>query len=1129
MDEKKRENMHFTPVRRRVRVTLVCSNCKKRKTKCDREKPCANCIRLGIEDDCVYLNKSFKKVDNKINIDRNIKILSKDDIIKTEKSIINNSNDNRSFINENTTMIRQFSNPGVSSTVNDVPQSPKTKFTVPYMTPADTNVLPHNIILQQQQQHQRPVPISNDRLSQGILSSDNTKEFINNTLNNNGFSPANYNKDNNIIANDAPSPLQQRQLKSIPTYPALFNLMNKYNYDPDTTKNIINNNEQLKPMNTNNNNIVSTFNSPSLQSEIKSPLTYLSNHQQSWAKIPTFTGSDAGNDFLQQRNSSTISSSSASIHRFNEEFVNFIPEGQYIQFKRSGASMLAIFNDTTTEFRDIYLKSMVSFRTIAIDLTIKRLETRGIKVINDNTLPQSYLPLRVFETDDNPNSPKNLAKNQKMIHNALLDKFAKYRIDSREKFDSTSNLPGPHLPDVNIFLNSILPFFEKHIFDIVPVFNLKMLKYEVTKFYEDYKMANGDYNIINKRFDHLVYCLILLITKISQLSIYFKQKMSKGKETSNIPIDPNVIQTENKILAIQSNKYIAIINHFLRETKIFRKCTILQSQVLILLRFYFWCAPEDGDGDLIQQSQILMGLIIASCREIGANWSTVMVDGNNERSRVFVKIPFNVRTPRDLMNGEDYLRLFKKIWSFVLQWDRKLLLINGEECEIEKSFIYNYEKLVKNDELDDLSWHEKMINFDYLILMINDLIHDSLTRVNITKIKDILKKIITDFDFFLNNQKKGYEHLHFEFQLMISLFKVNIYHASMINYENERNTMKFYENIQLLWDELLLLTKIMINYFYKDNKSDLINNNNNGSNMNDYTRFYTNKIIELISNKICVILPSFILRSNLKTKPSDYDRRTTMIQYLYNVSSVYFNELGIEYYHCFKKMFTNKISCKILNRPRGLNIWATILEFLVKEIRNDDDKVIFEEYGCKLSEYLPYLKKLDDNTTIIDKDNVMKVWNNTILPINTTFNDFEINLHENEINEIFKNTPNNYGKFNMFASFYDYIGTQLANSTEKMSDQQENEARSTKNELEDFLDQFSWNPKESHSNTSLSGLNTSSINNNNPLYSSSTTTTDTPTNNRGGTNNPLNNPATINESILMLEDMFEPLDFLSFF
>lgn len=46
--------------RRRNRVSLVCSNCKEKKIKCNRQQPCSNCIKSSLISSCTY-NYSFKK------------------------------------------------------------------------------------------------------------------------------------------------------------------------------------------------------------------------------------------------------------------------------------------------------------------------------------------------------------------------------------------------------------------------------------------------------------------------------------------------------------------------------------------------------------------------------------------------------------------------------------------------------------------------------------------------------------------------------------------------------------------------------------------------------------------------------------------------------------------------------------------------------------------------------------------------------------------------------------------------------------------------------------------------------------------------------------------------------------
>lgn len=47
--------------RKRIRSTLVCVNCRKKKMKCDRNLPCSSCVNAGIDLTCAYTSATYKK------------------------------------------------------------------------------------------------------------------------------------------------------------------------------------------------------------------------------------------------------------------------------------------------------------------------------------------------------------------------------------------------------------------------------------------------------------------------------------------------------------------------------------------------------------------------------------------------------------------------------------------------------------------------------------------------------------------------------------------------------------------------------------------------------------------------------------------------------------------------------------------------------------------------------------------------------------------------------------------------------------------------------------------------------------------------------------------------------------
>lgn len=94
------------PKQRRNRAITVCTNCKRKKIKCDKKKPCTNCIQSFIADSCTYVydTKSFPKAS---------KVVSKPTIddfcIITKKECSNEHNhDEGAFLNKKFELAEKF-------------------------------------------------------------------------------------------------------------------------------------------------------------------------------------------------------------------------------------------------------------------------------------------------------------------------------------------------------------------------------------------------------------------------------------------------------------------------------------------------------------------------------------------------------------------------------------------------------------------------------------------------------------------------------------------------------------------------------------------------------------------------------------------------------------------------------------------------------------------------------------------------------------------------------------------------------------------------------------------------------------------------------------------------------------
>lgn len=572
-----------------------------------------------------------------------------------------------------------------------------------------------------------------------------------------------------------------------------------------------------------------------------------------------------------------LSSAVAVKHPSATELINMIPNGIYIETKRSAINAYSLFTDRSMEHRDEYLRTMITFRSIAVKRMLKRFKDQDKnKVLNKMpSLPNSFLPLSFFDLHESAlkiNQMNEVTKTYYIQHKSLFEKFAKFRKNESIKFTFENLNVKDFLVDKRTLFDDVIPFFEKSILSVVPIFDMEILKNELNELYEH--LEENDHLVI-KNFDHVVYCIILLITLLVQLSI----KTSKDQKNELI---------FDKVLAIDSSKFIAIVNHYMFQTKILRKCTLLQLQCLLLLKLYHWCGPEDGDGSDSQHNQILLGVIISSCKELGISWNILLDE------KLQMKLSNCTRPSYSKMKEYDYIKLYKQIWSLVLYWDRKTFLITGQECFIGKSYSFNINSILEQPNI----WHMKHLYIDNLILKINNLIHDFPSRVDVTQIYDTIGQIRNELDVLEKIATNAATHLDLELDWSLHLLELSIIHAEMVCYEMDVKTTKFHESIQALWNKLISIAEKCYDYFFSTSND-----------WNVFVRFYCDRTVEITTNKLCVLLPTLILRCKRFLLLTDTDR-DVMCKFLFNISSIYFNEFAFNHYKTFKKMSQPKLVTK---------------------------------------------------------------------------------------------------------------------------------------------------------------------------------------------------------------------------
>ncbi|KAL3228915.1 Oleate activated transcription factor 3 [Nakaseomyces bracarensis] len=715
----------------------------------------------------------------------------------------------------------------------------------------------------------------------------------------------------------------------------------------------------------------------------------------------------------------------------SKHFINMIPNGHLVEIKRSSITKFAIWTCASIEYRDPYLTVLAAFRKRAVNGTVHHMK----KAMSLKNLPNSFSLFTTFDNVDRESNDPN-----SIDHSDIFRKFAHYR----EKI-TLKHLPKNHIldpmdiPSKFVTMRYVFNFYRVHLMNIIPIFNYDTLVAETERLYDTIEQ-NGE--ISTKNNDHLVYCIVLLLTKISRISITF----------SNIPND-NV----SPIVRIDTTRYIPIVSYYLFDAKTTKKCTLLKLQCLLLYRLYNWIAPDDGDGQQAQQNSILMGMIIASAREIGIDWSVFSNDIFH-----FYKISEGARPDANIMKPNDYHILYQKIWSYIVYWDRKMLLINGQECQIEKALEINYLHVnQKFDKTDGSDFYFYLLHLDPILRRIYEEISSFPNKVDIVSLSKHLDTLENEY----NNIKKMFaasdimetndDPRVFEYDWMIAIAKLCKFHAELISYERECDFVRFHHTFQKFWDHLL---RLCVNCFeYWNQRGDMF--------LGSLSGFYSNRIVELASNKIVHFIKSVILRVH-RFPNIDTEAKQELVKFLYLFCSFYVSHFGKEYYRCFKNLFNMKVDFKILSSVGRKDPWGTMLTFILHEMMYNND----DGFQDSVRERLPLISALYDQLSSVpltfrNEEVVLDVWKRNIFPICRYDEHYNLDLNLPELENI-NNKYSNKLQSNLFESFYKDSLKYLVNEVNGVSTmEKDTNANMTSEELVqnwEKLDYEKWGNRESN-------------------------------------------------------------------
>ncbi|SCU96193.1 LAFA_0G04852g1_1 [Lachancea sp. 'fantastica'] len=608
---------------------------------------------------------------------------------------------------------------------------------------------------------------------------------------------------------------------------------------------------------------------------------------------------DLGSQLLQRKSLDF----SFEIPHFEASYINLIPAGLLVNRKRSGTGYVAPLTAAASIQRDVYLRvlrSVCATPKFGSKKSHKRKEkhstaaqtttTTATATVGDHKKEQDN-PSCSLEEPESPMKglPNSLRHIKKMEEEAadlsddlaakhwytckrLFEKFGASRKNRIKSWNGTET-PFELIPEATVFFQHVWPYYVDHVWQLCPVFNLSTLETKIHTAYA--KSPQQKYGID----DFACYCTILLITRIVQVSIELSGR------ADDYPI----------IKSIETECYIPIVHHFLLRGESIRKCSLFGLQAMLLLRFYQWCAPDDGDGEYLQQSSMLMGMIVSGSYGIGLGWHCLTQIGDFVTDR-------NIQCAIDPTQTLEEVKEYQRVWCEILHWDRKISLLTGLPCLIGTTMRVN------NNEHDGLSL--PALSYDFLLEKISRTISSCPTKVDF----DLIMRLSGHLKQMMRNDSKDNVlnpvHAH-EMNLVLLLLELSLEHARVVNCEIVQHSDEYRDCIQALMEKILEVTNFCQ---YLLNRDEVL----------APARFYTNRIVELALRGAISILPSIILRSG---RSSEAKMKATLTKFYKATLSAYFNSLGTDYYQAFRRMFNAKILFKTLKHLNETDPFQTILEF----------------------------------------------------------------------------------------------------------------------------------------------------------------------------------------------------------
>lgn len=509
----------------------------------------------------------------------------------------------------------------------------------------------------------------------------------------------------------------------------------------------------------------------------------------------------------------------------------------------------------------------------------------------------------------------------------------------------------PPKPIINLYLDR----FFKYVYPFFP--SVGQHFYRERMFNLILKVDNNDNRIqlnFEDKFDFAFLATLLIFLRFSYISI-------------GIP----TTEADFKLLEYPiSANYVTAAQTALSQFKIMRKTKLHIVQALFYLRTYLNYAPEDGDGQELNQSQILSGTIIQSAFTMGLNR--------------------DAEKYAHLNKFQGYVNIWRKMWLVILEMDRVGSVLSGQSPVIQNvnSYEIKFPEPMPHDgpiERAIVEELQRQQRINLLLLEISNLVNSIGVPTRVADVLAVLKQMHTYVTLNYpinklipltreNEDEANYRNSRIVKQnIIIRSISLLIYQSLALHFESkEHYDLTKYQYFQSLVIETATELSDILSKYLGEDYNNYIDQN---------YHFYLNRLVE---NAISRVINAFIaiLARLYHTKDmliEAFNTNDTMIiRSINDLTSVIFRvtnglntasqrKLGKLYYPAFKTSLMNKFFLRSLKKDGFKCIKDTIKFFGDSTLGKDDVKsYMIQKMECEQGFSRHILKNLNNMNAFID-------------------------------------------------------------------------------------------------------------------------------------------------------------------